>query len=163
MENKFIKILDETLNALAITTMGLMTLGIIVSVISRYFFSLTAAWSEELIGILFIAASFVGCVIAVKRNEHIGIDFLYERFGETGKRRLRIASAVVTISVQAFVFNASLGWIAVSGNVPSPGLEVPFSYFYSLLPISCVLITFYSAHRLYADVKTAFGGKGAAS
>ncbi len=163
MENRFIRILDGALNALAVAAMGSMTIGIIVSVISRYFFSLTAAWSEELIGLLFVASSFVGCVIAVKRNEHIGIDLLHERLGELGRRRLRMISALVTILVQIVVFDASLGWIAVSGNVPSPGLEIPFTFFYALLPASCVLIAFYAAIRLFDDMKSALRRKEAGS
>jgi len=161
MEKKITKVLDGALDVLAMTSMGLMTFGVIVLVITRYFFSLTAAWSEELIGLLFVASSFFGCVIAERRCDHIGIDLFYERFGKSGKRRFRIVSATITIFVQFYVFDASLGWISVAGNVPSPGLEIPFLFIYAFLPASCLLIAFYAAVRLFEDLKTSFGGKGA--
>lgn len=154
MIDRFAQRLDAAVSYLGIAAMGAMTAGVIVSVVFRYFFSLTAAWSEELIGLLFVTASFLGCIMAVRSSDHIGIDLVYEKFGAAGKRRLRIASGIVTAIVQVVVFDASLGWIAVSGNVPSPGLEIPFAWIYSLLPASCVLIVFYAALKIADDLRS---------
>jgi len=51
------------------------------------------------------------------------------------------------------VFQASLRWIAVNGELRTPGLELPFRWFYALLPLSCALVGLVEVGKIYRNVR----------
>jgi TRAP-type transport system small permease protein len=150
--------LDRLMRIMCAALMGAMTLAVILSVFFRYVFSMTAAWSEELITMLFISTSFLGTAMVTKDDEHINIDFLPNSLSPRRAAILRIIISVIVITVQAIVVKASFRWIAVNGNLKTPGLELPYRWFYSLLPMSAVLVCLYEAGKIYRRVKTLVAG-----
>ena len=126
----------------------LMTLFVIVSVFLRYVLGITFIWAEETITMLFIASSFYGAVLCVHENEHIGIDFVYQKFSPKVRQVMDIIVDAVIIFVQFYMVKLSLNWIAKVGSVPSKGLKIPIKYFYSMVPISCAIICVYCIVRM---------------
>ena len=120
----------------------------IACVFLRYVFSISFVWTEELITFLFLATTYFGLVLGVKYDEHIKIEFLTERYGRVGKAISDIAIALIVIFVQVIVLNASITWIDRVGNVLSPGMRIPNKIIYSMLPISCVLVTLYELLKI---------------
>jgi TRAP-type C4-dicarboxylate transport system permease small subunit len=56
------------------------------NVVLRYVFNSGIAVSEELSRWLFVWMTFLGAVVALKENGHLGTDMLVSRLGRTGKR-----------------------------------------------------------------------------
>jgi TRAP-type C4-dicarboxylate transport system permease small subunit len=140
MESRILRLLDGILRGVCAALMGLLALAVILSVFFRYVLSLTTVWSEELITVLFIATTFLGTAMVSKDNDHIAIEFLFEALPARAVRAVRIFVSLIVITVMAVVFQASLRWIAVSGDLRTTGLDLPFRWLYSLLPVSCVLV-----------------------
>lgn len=149
-----IKILDSLLDLLCILLAGSMTILVIVTVILRYVFGMTAVWSEELVTILFIGSSFFGTALAARNDEHITVDFIYALLSPSGKLILRSFISAIVIAVQVIVFLAALTWIQVAGGTPSPGLEIPFAYLYGMLPASCVLVCLYELSKILRNISS---------
>lgn len=73
----------------------------------RYLFNSPLAWSESAAIYLLAYSSFIGAVIALRHNEHVGVDILTTVLKERGKWVMEIVSALLVI-----VYCAVLGTIA---------------------------------------------------
>lgn len=149
------------LRILCAALMGALALTVILSVFFRYVLGITTVWSEELIAVLFVACTFLGTAMVARDGEHIEIDFLYGVLPPRGAAALRTLVSLVVVAVLAVVFKYSLPWIAVSGSLKTPGLEIPFKWLYALLPLSCVLTGLVELGRLPGLLRTAIRGEAA--
>ncbi|MGD1821535.1 MAG: TRAP transporter small permease [Pleomorphochaeta sp.] len=121
----------------------LMTILVIISVFLRYVLGITFIWAEEAITMLFIASSFYGAVLCVHEDEHIRIEFVYEKFSPKVRKIMNIIIDFVILFVEFYMTKLSLFWISKVGNVLTNGMRVPIKYFYSMIPISCTIICIY--------------------
>jgi TRAP-type C4-dicarboxylate transport system permease small subunit len=152
MNSRLIKYLDRFLSFWITTLIGLMTVIVIIAVILRYFFSISFIWSEELVTMLFVGFSFFGCISAVKEKEHIGIDFIVQSFGPQTRQIFKILASVISIIVLAVVIFAAIKWIPVAGTIISPGLQLPYYIFYSIIPVSFILVILYELMSIKDDL-----------
>lgn len=137
----------------------LMTILVIVSVFLRYVLGITFIWAEEAITMLFIASSFYGAVICVHENEHIRIEFLYEKFTPKFRKIMDIFIDIVIAFVQFYMTKLSFFWISKVGNVLTNGMRIPIKYFYSMIPISCSIIFVYCVIRIIIQLYSIFTNK----
>ena len=77
--SKLWKALDGAICILMAICFGSMTLVIFAQVIFRYILKSPLAWSEELARYLFVWVSFIGSVVAARRNQHIGVEMLVNK------------------------------------------------------------------------------------
>lgn len=54
-----------------------MSIFVFLQFVTRYFFNNSLAWTEEISSYLLICLTFVGSAMAVRKNTHIQIEFLY--------------------------------------------------------------------------------------
>ena len=75
--------LIEWLIALCLAAMVVMVFG---NVFFRYAFNSGFTVSEELSRWLFVWMTFLGAVVALRENAHLGTDMMVSKFGPRGKR-----------------------------------------------------------------------------
>jgi C4-dicarboxylate transporter DctQ subunit len=136
-----------------------MTILVIVSVFLRYVLGITFIWAEEAITMLFIASSFYGAVLCVHENEHIRIEFVYEKFSNKIRQIINIIIDCIILFVEFYMTKLSLFWIGKVGNVLTNGMRIPIKYFYSMIPISCTIISIYCIIRIVLQLYTLFTDK----
>jgi len=158
LNNQLFKALDRFLTLLCMFFMSTMTILVILSVFLRYFFNITYVWSEELITMLFVAASFLGCTIAIKQKEHIVVDFIFSALPPLAAKVLRIIISLCNIFVQVILIDAAITWISVNGNSPTAGMRLPTYIFYSILPISFGGIILYELMSIKDNLLIKQGG-----
>jgi len=151
--NKLFEKMDRGLILLCMSLTGILALTIIFTVFLRYVFGITFVWAEEVITYLFIGTTFFGAALVTKENEHISIPALLEALPRTLRKILSVFGLIVSIVVVLFLLSKSLIWIEKAGNLLTPGLRVPERIFYYMVPISCVLITFYSLRQIFAVLR----------
>ena len=156
MIGKILNLIDRLITGWCMLLMTAMTLVVILSVFFRYVFSITYVWSEELITMLFIGASFFGCVLAVKEKAHIVVDVFLVKLPPQGLKAASVLISLANVFVQVVLINASMTWIAAAGGSPTPGMRLPSYIFYSFMPITSVLIILY---ELLAVKENLCGGK----
>lgn len=148
--NALIRFLDKALAVLLGILVGILTSGVIVSVILRYVFGISFAWAEELLTMVFIATTFFGAALGFREGEHIAIALPSE--GRSLRHRvLTILVQLSVVAVSAFVLKYSRVWIARVGAVPSPATGIPNGFFYTMVPISFGITIFYAAVRILAQ------------
>ena len=125
--NRVDRVLTLIENGLAGLTLGAGAILAIVAVIARYFFDYIIFWSEEAVIYLIICSTFIGAVITLRHNEHVGVNVLAAVLGPRGNRVL-VALSALLIALYCGVFGF-FGWLMVtepaSRNIVTPALNVP--------------------------------------
>ena len=146
--DKIIDFIDSILMKLLSLIIVAIAVIVIISVALRYLFGISYVWLQELIVFMFIFTTFFGSVVAYKRNEHLSIDIFYRKFPEKIKRGLNILFNLLVFYLNFQIIRVSLKWIDRVGNVVTPGMRIPMSYIYIILPISSVIMSIY----VFADI-----------
>ena len=125
--DRFCKLL-ELLIALCLALMVLMVFG---NVVLRYVFNSGIAVSEELSRWLFVWLTFLGAIVALKENGHLGTDMLVSRLPRWGKRVCLVASQLLMLGVTAMLLQGSLAQARINLDVEAPVTGAPMAVVYA--------------------------------
>jgi TRAP-type C4-dicarboxylate transport system permease small subunit len=107
----------ETLLVLLLAVMVLMVFG---NVVLRYVFNSGITVSEELSRWAFVWMTFLGAIVAIKENGHLGTDMLVGRFGPTGKKVCLALAETGMLYCTWLIFSGSLAQVRISLDVEAP-------------------------------------------
>ena len=111
---------------------------------TRYFLNDSASWTEEIARYLLIVVTFVGASMAVRRNTHIHVEFIFRYLPPAVGR---VLSTLVDIVRIAFLGYAT--WLAITlvprmQNLQMTIVDFPMSYVYGVVAAGFALMTFRS-------------------
>jgi C4-dicarboxylate transporter, DctQ subunit len=153
--NRVDRVLTLIENGLAGLTLAAATILAIVAVIARYLFNYIIFWSEEAVIYLIICSTFIGAVITLRHNEHVGVNVLAAVLGPRGNRVL-VALSTLLIALYCGVFGF-FGWLMVTEpaarNIVTPALNVPLLVVQISLPIGLTLMFFRALEILYRTAR----------
>ncbi len=156
---KFLDLLEKVEKILLAVTVGAMVLFMLYQVILRYIFRASNAWSEELVGYLFVLDVMLGAAIAIRRNSHLQIDVLINRFPPKVKNVFTIGATVVGIVFLCFLFRYSLTLCATATKNISAGLHISMAIPYAVLPVGEVLMVLSSIEVILKNIAELRGKK----
>jgi TRAP-type transport system small permease protein len=112
---------------------------------TRYVLSDSAAWTEEIARYLLIVVTFLGGSMAVRRNTHIHVEFLYRYLPAAVGRSM---STLVDLIRLAFLGYAT--WLAIDlvprmHNLGMTVVDLPMSYVYGFVAAGFAMMTFRAA------------------
>lgn len=119
--------LIEALIAIALAVMVVLVFG---NVVMRYAFNSGFTVSEELSRWLFVWLTFLGAVVALRDNAHLGTDMLVGKLSATGKRFCMGVSLVAMLYCLWLLFKGSYDQFLVNYESTSPVLEASMGWFY---------------------------------
>lgn len=137
--SKYTSKILEIYISIGASVIGFIAVIVMATVILRYFFSITFIWVEEFVTFAFIFTTFWGVGANVLKNEHITIDYLFNKLTGKSKMIMSIINDVVIIFVCYIVLLNSFKWISAVGNQISDGLRVNMLYVYIIMPISMIM------------------------
>jgi TRAP-type transport system small permease protein len=112
----YCKLLELVL-VLLLLAMVIMVFG---NVVLRYGFNSGLTFSEELSRWAFVWMTFLGAIVALRDNGHLGTDMLVGRLGPSGKKLcLALAETLMLYSVW-LVFSGSLEQVKLGRGVEAP-------------------------------------------
>jgi TRAP-type C4-dicarboxylate transport system permease small subunit len=124
--------------------MMVMLVTIFAQVITRYCFGYTAEWSEELARYLFVYVVFLGSALIMGESGHLSVEFLPNHFKGTAiGKALRLLYLVCGYIFVGILLTQGAKMVQVMTFQESPGLEIPMSYVYAVIPVSAVLMFLY--------------------
>ena len=110
----------KLLEVLLVALLAAMVVMVFGNVVLRYGFNSGITVSEELSRWAFVWMTFLGAIIAVRENGHLGTDMLVGRLGPTGKKIcLGIAETLMVYCVW-LVFSGSLAQTKINLDVEAP-------------------------------------------
>ena len=125
--NSYCKLI-EGLIALALFVMVVLVFG---NVVMRYAFNSGFTVSEELSRWLFVWLTFLGAVVALRDNAHLGTDMMVGKLGPMGKRICMGLSLLAMIFCLWLLFKGSYDQFLVNVEATSPVLEASMGWFYA--------------------------------
>lgn len=110
---------------------------------TRYVLNDSLGWTEEIARYLLIGVTFVGAIIAVRKNTHIAVEFFYRYLPGGVRRRLRQAVAAANA-----LFFAYMTWLAarLAGRTyqKMASIEVSKAVIYWCVAAACAVMTAYA-------------------
>ena len=128
------KIIDgycQIIGYLIAAALLLMVILVFGNVVMRYGFNSGFTLSEELSRWLFVWLTFLGAVVALRDNAHLGTDMMVGKLGPLGKRICMGLSLVAMLYCIWLLFQGSLEQFKVNVDSDSPVMEASMGWFYA--------------------------------
>lgn len=141
------KFIDKVAERLLVILMGVLTLDVLWQVISRYVMTNPSSWTEELARYLLIWVAILGAAYVTGQKGHISIDLISTRISPAQNRRLTVFIRIMIMLFAIFIMvvgGGNLIHITLTNGQASPAMGIPLGYIYCIIPISGLLIVFYT-------------------
>ncbi|MGH6897323.1 MAG: TRAP transporter small permease [Geminicoccaceae bacterium] len=127
----WLRLVDGIAEAAALALFVGMMLATLLQVLARYFLYVSLPWTEELARTLFVASMTVGIALAVRRREHIVVDFVFVKLPPGAKALASLLfDAAILLFLAVWLWGALL-LIELNANatyVTLPWLRVAHIY-----------------------------------
>ena len=154
---KFREKIDKLLERFVVAIMAILVVDVLWQVISRYVLSSPSSFTDELAGFLLIWVGLFGSAYVAGKNEHLAIDLLVQRSGPARRRFLEIFISGCIVLFSFFVLVLGGTWLLYTRfalEVKSAALQIPLGYVYIVLPVSGLLIIFFTIDNAYQFLKS---------
>lgn len=130
----FFRVAEFTL-VLMLTTMVIMVFG---NVVLRYGFNDSIISSEELSRFLFIWITFLGAVVTMRDNAHLGLDSVVRKLSLRGKKVAFAISNLLMLMCCTLMFYGTFKQHGINASTRSAVTELPMSWVYGVGYIASV-------------------------
>ena len=120
----------------------LLALDVFYQFFTRYVLADSAAWTEEIARYLLIVIVFIGSSMAVRRNTHIHVEFLYRYLPAAVGRAMSTFVDVVRVAFFAYALYLTFQLIPRMHNLKMTVIDFPVSIIYGFVAAGFALMTF---------------------
>jgi len=150
--NKLIEGFCSLLEWAIVVMLGLMVVLVFGNVLLRYAANSGITVSEELSRWLFVWMTFLGAIIAVKEQAHLGSDMLLSRLGPKGQRLCLVLGHGLMLWASWLLFSGSLAQTRINLDVEAPVTTMSMGFFYASGVVFAVFSGLLLALRLWGLV-----------
>jgi len=134
----------------------IITIAVVVllcaEVVFRYAIGSSLDWIEEMSRVLLIWLAFIGAAVALKRNEHITVEYFLSFVPQAMRYHIEVLSWALIVLFSAFLCAQGIEFALLSRGTTFPALQVAVSWQYLGLPVGALLMTVYGLQGLIASV-----------
>ncbi|OOF61480.1 TRAP transporter small permease [Rodentibacter sp. Ppn85] len=112
--------------------LAVMIALVFLNVILRFFFNSGLVWSEEVSRYVFVYVIYLGAIVAMKENAHLGVDTFIKNCPEKLKWLLFVAGRIIIVTVMAILFKGSLAMVIQSSTAKAAATGLPLSVVYGI-------------------------------
>ncbi|MDX1561375.1 MAG: TRAP transporter small permease [Gammaproteobacteria bacterium] len=145
------RLLDRILPNVLVLLLSAMVVAVTWQVVSRYLLASPSPWTEEVARFLLIWIGMLGAAYAFRTRMHIGLDLLPQKLTGVSAQLLRaLTLGVVVLFAVTILIVGGLNLVLLTWELrqTSAALGLPVSIVYSVIPLSGLLIVFYSLAEL---------------
>ncbi len=157
MFGKVINIIDKVLTffedwTLFVTVMVAL-ISLFANVVLRYGFNYALAWSEELVRLVIIYTTLIGCSSAIKKRSMIKIDASVQLLPKLKYPLTYFSNLVVIIfSIMMIYYGWLMAALQVQTNQKTIVMQMPLVYLYAILPLMGVMMFLRTIQVIYLDI-----------
>lgn len=142
--------LNKILEIILIILMVFLTLCIIWQVISRYILNEPSTITEELSRFLMIYTCLLGSSYALGKKKHLSIDLIFSYISLENRKKLNTLLNVIMVifSIVIIYGGTKLTINTFESLQTSPALQIKMGYIYMIIPISFMIILYYSIQEI---------------
>lgn len=156
----FFKTLTKIIEGSVLVLLGVIILFVTVEVFLRYLFGKTLIVTEELTRYLLVWLVFLAASLALKRDDHINIVVLVDRFRGKAKHIIVFISQTLLLTFLLFLFVTSILLLPNQVDQIAPSLGVSLLWFYLAMPIGCLLMMIFLIPKMFSTAKAVLKGQG---
>ena len=145
----------KLLEVLLVALLAAMVLMVFGNVVLRYGFNSGITFSEELSRWAFVWLTFLGAIVALKDNGHLGTDMLIGRLGTRGKKVCLALAESGMLYCTWLMFSGSLSQAKLSWDVEAPVTGLSMAWLPAAGLVFAVSAAFFHALKL----ARLFGGR----
>lgn len=143
--------LQKILEVMLALLLAFMVITVFGNVVLRYLFHSGLPYIEELSRFAFVWVTFIGGVVLLRGNGHLGFDSLVHRLSAKARAACRLVCNAVVIFLSGMLISG--GWMQMLANLGerSQSAGFPMGVFYSVGPIAgglMILIMLEDTYRL---------------
>ncbi|MGW8180617.1 MAG: TRAP transporter small permease [bacterium] len=153
--NQIRKAVDRILECALVLLMVFMVVNVIWQVLTRFVLHDPSSYTEELARYLLIWLGLLGAGYCVGQKSHLAIDIVTSQLSGYSKITSSLFGHLVILLFSGSVLilgGLKLVWTTLAYQQISAALQIPLGYVYLAIPISGILIVFYSVHSLLDEI-----------
>ena len=142
------RIVDRVLEWLLVAFMSLMVINVLWQVATRFLLRNPSSFTEEIARYLLVWVGVLGGAYAVGKRIHLAIDLLPTKLEGQQKAMLELfieACIFIFAALVLVIGGTGLVWLTLDLGQTSAALQIPLGFVYLVLPLSGILMMFYSA------------------
>ena len=150
------KRITKVLEIFLIILMSVIVIDVTWQVFTRFILQDPSSFTEELAGFLLIWIGLLGASYAVYTKAHLGIDILARKMDFASRRMLDIVIYTIVTLFSFFILvlgGLRLVNITFTLKQISPAMGLPMGYVYIVLPLTGMLIIYYSVVMIISAIK----------
>ncbi len=145
---KMYTLLNKSIEGLLVAIFGLLVIDVVWQVVSRYIVGQSSSFTEEFARFSLIWLTVLGAAYINGQQEgHLAMDFLLTKLPEAkrkGRQKvIQVAMALFALVVMV-IGGGNLVYTTLSLGQTSSALHVPLGYVYAIVPLSGLIIIFFS-------------------
>ncbi|WP_273565503.1 TRAP transporter small permease [Maribacter halichondriae] len=150
MEKMYVA-LNKAIEAFLVIIFSLLVLDVVWQVVSRYVVGQSSSFTEEFARFALIWLTVLGAAyINGQKEGHLSMDFLLSKLPQDKRfKRQRIIQIVMALFalVVMIIGGGNLVYTTLTLGQISPALNVPLGFVYAIVPISGLIIIFFSIYH----------------
>lgn len=141
----------------SVVAMSIMLAVTFFSVVSRYAFSFTFDWAEELSRFLFVWSVFLGSALIMGENGHLAVEFLPNKLkGSVPGLVLEFIIKLCSYVFIVILLTQGYKMTTMMMFQTSPGMGIPMGIIYAVIPLSSILMILYTIQDSATFIRKVF-------
>ncbi|RPH45877.1 MAG: TRAP transporter small permease [Burkholderiales bacterium] len=121
-----------------------LALTVFYQFFTRYVLSDSAAWTEEIARYFLIVVTFLGASMAVRRNNHIHVEFIYRWLPASVGRAMSTGVDIVRVAFLAYATWLSIELMPKMANLNMTVVDLSMKWIYGAVTLGFAMMTFRS-------------------
>ncbi len=145
------ELINRLIEGLLVVIFGLLVLDVLWQVFARYVLNQSYSFTEEFARFALIWLAVLGAAYLNGRSEHLSMDFLLNKLSpEKRLERMQMIEGLMLVFALVVMVGGggNLVFTTLHLGQTSPAMRVSLGYVYAIVPISGMLIMFFSIHNI---------------
>ena len=143
--------INRLIEGLLVIIFGLLVLDVLWQVFARYVLNQSYSFTEEFARFALIWLTVLGAAYLNGRSEHLSMDFLLKKLTpEKRRQRMQLIEGMMMLFalIVMVIGGGNLVFTTLDLGQTSPAMRISLGYVYAIVPISGLLIIFFSIYNM---------------
>lgn len=154
--------LDRVVQMVCVLLLILLVLDVWLGILARYVLPVSLTFTEELARYLMIWMALLAVSSGIVHREHIGVEFVFDRFPPKGRRILAISFDVIAFTFFAALFWYGLDFVERGFKRITMIYDIPKGYPFMIVPLAsaicCIQLILTGLHDALSEKAPQTGG-----
>jgi TRAP-type C4-dicarboxylate transport system permease small subunit len=148
----FTERVNKFISLICVVMILFMTAVVLVHVFFRYFLDQPLTWGEELARLIMVWAGLLGIGIALKDQEHVGIEMFTRKLSGKALAWCNLSSRILIITFLGLVFIWGVNVTIESYSTYLPALGISWAWSFFAVPVSAAIQLIYLISSIFENI-----------